>query len=69
MTYSFIDILVIFWLTLVDIYFFGVYFSLGPLHLIKEIFYVNTNSKRNQPWNKNKEINILMLLKNPVYLM
>ena len=41
-------------------------------HHIKKILYVNTNSKGNQPWNKNKDNNfhlfLILTLKNPVFL-
>ena len=38
---------------------------------IKEIMYVNTNSKGNQSWNKNKHFHLflILVLKNPVFIM
>ena len=52
------ELLVLFWLTQVDIYFFK-FIS----HYIKEILYVNTNFIGNQSWNKNKEISIFTCLR------
>ena len=53
MTFSFLELLIFFWLPLADTYcleFFSDY--------IKEILYVNANSKRNQSSNRNKVIYI-----------
>ena len=47
MTYSFLELLIFFWLTQVDIYCLE-FIS----HHITEILYVNTNSKGNQAWKK-----------------
>ena len=52
-TCSFLELLIFFWLTLVCFY----YLKFISPH-IKEIFYVNTNSKRNQSWNKNKHFHL-----------
>ena len=46
---------------------FGVYFSLGLTNCIKEISYINANSKGNQLWNENKETNIFMLFFSQFY--
>ena len=66
MTYSFLELLIFFWLTLLDIYYLE-FIS----HHIKGILYVNTNSKGNQSWSKNKEIHshlcMIFTLKNPVF--
>ena len=51
MAYSFLELLIFFLSTLVLIFFLEFIY-----HYIKEILYVNTNSNKNQAWNKNKEI-------------
>ena len=57
MTYSFLELLVFFWLT---------------LHHTKEkeILYVNTNFMGNQSWNKNKHFHLflILMLKKSVFL-
>ena len=57
MTYSFLELLIFFWLPLADIYCLE-FFS----HYIKEILDLNINSKRNQSSNRNKVINISFCL-------
>ena len=66
MTYSFLELLILFGLTLVDIYCLG-FIS----HHIKEILYVNTNSKGNQSEHKNKRFHLflILMLKNPVFFL
>ena len=59
MTYSFLELLIFFWFTLLDNQ-SEVCFSPHQ----KEIFYVNTNSKGNQLRNPNKEIYIFTSLYN-----
>ena len=55
MTYSFLELLIFFWWTQVDIY------SLEFIsHHITEILYLKTNSKRNQSWNKNKHFHLFL---------
>ena len=69
MTYYFIELLIFFWLTLADnccLEFIS--------HYIKEILYVNTNSKGNQSWNtkqgdKHFHLSLILMLKNPVFLL
>ena len=55
--YSFLKLLIFFWLTLLDII----------SHQIKEILYINTNSKGNQSWNITKRhthhLSLILLLK------
>ena len=46
LTYSFLELFVFFWITFVNIFLFLT---------TKKILYVNTFSKGNQSWNKNKE--------------
>ena len=59
MTYSFFELLILFWLTQVDIY--CLEFIPQPfLHHITEIFYLNTNSKGNQSWNENKHFHLFL---------
>ena len=53
MTYSFLELLIFFWLTQVDIYCLE-FIS----HHITEILYLNTKSKGNQSWNKNKHFHL-----------
>ena len=57
MTYSFLELLIFFWLTQVDI---------DCLEFIshhnKEMLYLNTNSKRIQSWNKNKRFHLFLSL-------
>ena len=55
MTYSFLELLIFFWLTQVDIYCLE-FIS----HHITEILYLNTNSKGNQSWNKNKHFHLFL---------
>ena len=59
MTYSFLELLIFFWLTQVDIYCLE-FIS----HHIKEILYLNINSKGNQPSNKHKHFHDLFLSRN-----
>ena len=56
LTYSFLELFVFFWITFVNIFLFLT---------TKKILYVNTFSKGNQSWNKNKEqryIHVYLLL-------
>ena len=53
MIYSFLELLIFFWLTQVDIYCLE-FIS----HHITEILYLNTDSNRNQSWNKNKHFHL-----------
>ena len=55
MTYSFLEILIFFWLTQVDIYCLE-FIS----HHIKELLYLNINPKGNQPWNKHKHFHLFL---------
>ena len=55
MTYSFLELLIFFWLTQVDIYCLE-FIS----HHITEILHLNTNSKGNQSWNKNKDFHLFL---------
>ena len=55
MTYYFLELLIFFWLTQVDIYCLE-FIS----HHITEILYLNTNSKGNQAWNKNKHFHLFL---------
>ena len=55
MTYSFLELLIFFWLTPVDIY------SLEFLSFhVTEIMYLNINSKGNQSWNKSKHFHLFL---------
>ena len=49
MAYCFIELLILFWLTLVNIYCLDF-----NSHYINKILYVNQNSKGKQSWNKTK---------------
>ena len=64
MTYFFLELLIFFWLTLVDIYYLE-FIS----HHLKEMLYVNTWTHGNQLWNKNKYFHLLLILmlKKPVF--
>ena len=55
MTYSFLELLIFFWFTQVDIYCLE-FIS----HHIKGILYLNINSKGNQPWNKHKHFHLFL---------
>ena len=61
-TCSFLELLIFFWLTLADIYCLE-FIS----HHIKEIFYVNKDSKGNQSWKKKFHLFLTLILKNPVF--
>ena len=67
MTYFFPELLIFFWVPLV-----GIYCLESVSHYVKEILHVNTSYIGNQSWNKNKEIitlSLILMLKNPVFLM
>ena len=55
MTYSFLELLIFFWLTQIDINCLE-FIS----HHITEILYLNTNSKGNQSWNKNNHFHLFL---------
>ena len=55
--FSFLELLIFFWLTLIHIHCLG-FIS----HHLNEILYVNTNSERNQSWYINKETYIFTCL-------
>ena len=60
MTYSFLELLIFFWLTQVDIYSqVDIYCLEFISHHITEILYLNSN--RNQSWNKNKHFHLSLL--------
>ena len=58
MTHSLFELLIFFLLTLLIFFLLDIYCLEFISHHIKEILYINTDSKGNQSWNKNKEINI-----------
>ena len=69
MTYSFPELLIFFWVPLV-----GIYCLEFVSHYVKEILHVNTSYTGNQSRNKNKDIyiftlSLILMLKNPVFLM
>ena len=57
MTYSFVKVLIFFWLTLVNIYCLE-FIS----HYIKEIMDISKNSKGNESWKRNKKTHIFTCL-------
>ena len=55
MTHSFLELLIFFWLTLVDICLEFI------SHHTKEILYVNINFMGNHSWNKNKHFHLFLM--------